>query len=46
MDGPNECGAVYDVEQGDRDYNKDRGDGSLGQVEIIGVDTPTDGVTY
>ena len=30
MDGPNECGAVYDVEQGDRDYDSERGDGSFG----------------
>ena len=45
-DAPNVCGASLDVDEDQDRYNAQRGDGSLGQIENISVDTPTDGSTY
>ena len=45
-DAANECGGTLDIEQTEADYNTERGDGSVGQMENIGMDQPSDGAFY
>ena len=45
-DAANECGAAFDGDQTAADYDTERGDGSFGQTENIGVRLPVDGAVY